>query len=84
MEEGEYLEGVFLYEAYRRLVQVYGYQVRQNNGHHMYRGIADNDVCQVRWRLLVRQPGSRYCAPQGDIGRRFMNFLAEEFHGARE
>ena len=50
----------------------------------MNRGIADDDVWQMRWRLLVSQPGLRYRTPQGAVGRRFIKFLTEEFRGVRE
>ena len=50
----------------------------------MDRGIADKDVWQMRWRLLVSQPGSRYRAPQGSVDRQFVKYLTEEFRGVRE
>ena len=43
-----------------------------------------NDVWQVRWQILVIPTGSRYRAPQGAVGWRFMKCLAEEFRRARE
>ena len=82
-EEGADLEGVVLSKADLSLVQVYGDQVRQNDGCHMDGGIKDSDVRQMRWRLLVIQPGSRYRAPQGAVGRRFVKYLTEELRGAR-
>ena len=74
-EEGADLEGVVLFKADRHLIQVYGDHVHQNVGFHMYGGIKDNDVFQMRWRLLVVQPGSRYRAPQCAVDRRFIKYL---------
>ena len=71
-------------EADRHLDQLYGDHVHQNDGIHMDRCIKKNDVWQVRWQILVIPTGSRYRAPQGAVGWRFMKFLAEEFRGARE
>ena len=50
----------------------------------MDRGIVDNDIWHVIWRLLVSQPGSRYRAPKGCVGWRLVKCLSEEFTGARE
>ena len=58
-EEGADLEGVVPSKSDRRLVRVFGDHVHHNDGCHMDEGINDNDVCQMRWRLLVSQPGSR-------------------------
>ena len=83
-EEEADLEGVILSEADRHLIQVYGDHVHQNYSCHMDEGISENDFWQVRWHILVSQPGSRYRAPQGAVGRRFMKCLTEELCGARE
>ena len=83
-EEGADLEGAIPSVADLQIVQVYGDRVHQNDGCQMNRGIADDDVWQMRWRLLVIQPGLRYRAPQGAVGRRFIKFLMEEFRGVRE
>ena len=50
----------------------------------MDRGIEDNNVWQMRWQLLIIQPGSRYRAPQGAVGWKFVNCLAEELRGDRD
>ena len=84
IEEVSDLEGVVPYEAERRLVQVYGDHVHQTNGCHMDGGIEENYVWQMRWSLLLSQPGSRYRATQGAMGRRFVEYLTAELQGARD
>ena len=83
-EEVVDMEGVFPSEADRHLVRVYSNHAHQNDGHHIYGGIAENNFWQVRWQLLFIQPGLRYCAPKRAVGWRFVKCLEKEFHGARE
>ena len=83
-EEGADLKGTVPSEVGHHLVQVYANHVHQNDGRHMDGFIANDDVCQVWWRLLAIQLVSRYPAPQGSVGRRFVKCLAEELRGARE
>ena len=66
-EEGADLEGVIPSEVDRRLVQVYGDHINQNDGCHMDRGITYNEFWQVQWRLRVIQAGLRYRAPKGAV-----------------
>ena len=47
-------------------------------------GIQDDDVWQMRWRILVSQPGSRYYTPQGEVGWRFVKYLLDKSRGERE
>ena len=61
-EERADLEGVVLSNSDHHLIQVYDDHVRQKIGCHMDGGIADDNVCQVGWRLLFSHPGSRYRA----------------------
>ena len=84
IEEGADLEGVVLFEEYCHLVQVYGNHVHQKDGRHIDGGISDNKVWQLQWQLLLSQLVSRYHTPHWSIGRRYMKFLEEGFHGARE
>ena len=50
----------------------------------MNRDIAEKNVWQVQWQILVSQTGSRYRAFQGGVVRLFVKFLVDKFHGARE
>ena len=77
MEEGEDLEEVVPSEADRRLFQVYGNHINNNNSCHMDRRIVGDNVWQVRWRLIVSKPGSRYLAPQGAGGWQFVKCLGD-------
>ena len=83
-EEGADLEGFIPSEADCRLIQVYVNHVHHNDGRHIDRVISDNNILQVRWRILFRQTGLKYRAPQGTVGQRFMKCLLEEFRGARK
>ena len=84
IEEGEDLKGVIQFEADCLLVQVYGNHVNQKSVLHMDRFISDNEVWQMRWRILVSQSVLQYHAPQGGVGRHFIHCLADKVQRVRE
>ena len=76
------LPGVNITDADRKLMEVYGDYIHQNDGTHLDGGIKDDAKWQERWRkLLVALPSQRYNAPGGSVGRRFVRMLTEEMRG---
>ena len=71
-------------EADRKLMEVYGGYIHQNDGSHLDGDIKEDSVWQSRWRKLVALPCQRYNAPGGAVGRRFMRLLTEELNGIRK
>ena len=58
--------GVISTEVDHRLVHMYGDNVNRKYECHLDRGIVDDKVWQVQWRLLEIQSGLLYCAPCGE------------------
>ena len=75
------LPGAVISEADRKLLDVYGNYIHQNDGSHLDGGIADDAEWQDRCRKLVVLPAQRCQAPGGPVGRRFVRMLAAELEG---
>ncbi len=65
-------------EADRKLLEVYGDYIHQNDGTHLDGGIKDDAIWQEYWRKLATLPPQRYDVPSGPIGRRFVRILTKE------
>jgi hypothetical protein len=75
------LPGVTASDADRKLMEVYGDYIHQNDGSHLDGGIKDDAVWQEHWRKLVILPPQRYDSPSGPVGRRFVRLLTKELEG---
>ena len=67
-----------------RLRGVYRDWVHGNLGTHLDGGVADELAWQAWWRDLAVMPLSRYDAPSGKVGRRFVGMLGAEMQGVRD
>jgi hypothetical protein len=67
-------------EADRKLMEVYGDYIHQNDGSHLDRDMKEDYVWQLRWRKLVALPCQRYNAPGGAVGCHFVQLLTEEIN----
>jgi hypothetical protein len=77
------LPGATITDADRKLLEVYGDYIHQNDGTHLDGGIQDDAVWQEYWRKLVTLPPQRYDVPSGPIGRRFVRLLTKELEGIK-
>ena len=77
------LPGATISDADRKLLEVYGDYIHQNDGTHLDGGIKDDAVWQEYWRRLVTLPPQRYDVPSGPIGRRFVRLLTKELEGIK-
>ena len=66
------------------LIQVYKDHIRSYNGRHLDGCIANNNIWQVRWQLLVRKSGSWYRSPKEGFGQILVKWIVKEFRGVRE
>jgi hypothetical protein len=57
------LPGATILDADRKLLEVYGDYIHQNDGTHLDGCIKDDAVWQAHWRKLVALPCQRYYAP---------------------
>jgi hypothetical protein len=55
-----------------------------SDGSHLDGGIKEDGAWQERWRKLIALPSQCYDAPNGAVGRRFVNILALELEGIRQ
>jgi hypothetical protein len=62
------LPGATISDADRKLLEVYGDYIGQNDGTHLDGGIKDDAVWQARWRKLVALPCQCYDTPGGSAG----------------
>ena len=53
-------------------------------GTHLDGGVTTDALWQRRWRRMVQLPTTRYQAPGGKVGRRFLTILVAKFRGVRE
>ena len=67
--------------AHLLLAGVFGDHPHNNNTAHLDRGVLDDAVLQRHWCLMAAQSASWYSTPQGVLGHRFMDLLAEEWRG---
>ena len=65
----------------RKLMEVYGDYVHQNDGAHLDGGVMDDDVWQKRWKSLASLPRIHYHIPSGKVGRRYVTMLSTELEG---
>ena len=65
----------------RKLQEVYGDHLHQDDGTHLDGGIRDDGEWQKRWRQIVGLPPQRYNVPNGMVGRLFVKELAAELSG---
>ena len=70
--------------ADRLLDSAYGDHVHDNDGTHLQGGFSDDALWQRRWRRMAQIATTRYQAPAGRVGRRFLTVLTSEFRGVRE
>ena len=67
--------------AHLVLLGFYGDFLHHNDRAHLDGGIADDNVCQRRWRRLTAQSVSWYATPSGAAGSRFTEILVAEWRG---
>jgi hypothetical protein len=75
------LPGAVISEADLKMKEVYGDYVHQNDGSHLDGRIKEDGAWQEQWRKLIALPSQRYDAPNGAVGRRFVNILALDLEG---
>ena len=75
------LPGLQLNAVDQKIQAVYGDHVRQNDGTHLDGGIADDAIWQAHWREVISLPPQRYAAPNGRVGRLFLQGVTAEFQG---
>ncbi|KAI2506100.1 hypothetical protein MHU86_8331 [Fragilaria crotonensis] len=83
-DAGADLPGYFVTAADRLLDSAYGDHVHDNAGTHLHGGFSDDALWQRRWRRMAQIATTRYQAPAGRVGRRFIAILTSEFRGVRE
>ena len=83
-DEGADLPGYTVTAADRLLDAALGDHVHDNAGIHLDGGVATDALWQRRWRRMAQIATTRYQAPPGKVGRRFLTILVSEFCGARE
>ncbi|KAI2510018.1 hypothetical protein MHU86_4444 [Fragilaria crotonensis] len=80
-DAGADLPGYFVTAADRLLDSAYGDHVHDNAGTHLQGGFSDDALWQRRWRRMAQIATTRYQAPAGRVGRRFIAILTSEFRG---
>ena len=65
------------------LHSVYSDHVHDNDGTHLSGEIDDDATWQHYWLRMVQLPSTRYQAPPGKIGRRFLTIFTSELRGVR-
>lgn len=72
-------------EALRRLREVYGDHVHDNDGTHLHGNLlpGEDEKWQRWWKDLVSSPLSSYALPKGHTGKRFLQILIKEFRNVR-
>ena len=83
-DEGADLPGYIVTEADQLLDTAYGDHVHDNAGTHLNGGVANDALWQRRWRRMAQLATTRYQAPPGKVGRRFLTILVAEFRGVRD
>ena len=83
-DAGADLPGYGVTAADRLLDSAYGDHVHDNAGTHLQGGFSDDALWQRRWRRMAQIATTRYQAPAGRVGRRFIATLTSEFRGVRE
>ncbi|KAI2504762.1 hypothetical protein MHU86_9698 [Fragilaria crotonensis] len=83
-DAGADLPGYFVTAADRLLDAAYGDHVHDNAGTHLHGDFSDDALWQRRWRKMAQIATTRYQAPAGRVGRRFIAILTSEFRGVRE
>ena len=62
---------------------VYGDHNHLNDGTQLDGGIEGDRRWQQRWKRLAELSPAHYAVPKGRVGRRFVDLVTSEFHGAR-
>ncbi|KAI2493422.1 hypothetical protein MHU86_21121 [Fragilaria crotonensis] len=83
-DAGADLPGYFVTAADRLLDDALGDHVHDNDGTHLHGDYSDDALWQRRWRRMAQIATTRYQAPAGRVGRRFLAILTSEFRGVRE
>ncbi len=83
-DAGADLPDYFVTAADRLLDAAFGDHVHDNDGTHLQGGFSDDALWQRRWRRRAQIATTRYQAPAGRVGRRFLAILTSEFRGVRE
>jgi hypothetical protein len=83
-DAGADLPGYSVTAADRLLDAAFGDHVHDNDGTHLHGGFSDDALWQRRWRRMAQLATTRYQAPAGRVGRRFLAILTSEFQGVRE
>ena len=83
MEEGADLPDYTPTPPDQKLSSIYGDHIHNNDGTHMDRGISDDKLWQRLWRRTVNIPPRFYRPPLGQLGKEFVETLADEFAGIR-
>ena len=69
--------------ASRKLLEVYGNIVHQNNSLHLVGGIANGHIWQERHHHLLMVLTRRCYLPSDGVGKRFLKILAAELRSVR-
>ena len=83
-DAGADLPGYTVTAADRLLDAAFGDHAHDNDGTHLHGGFSDDALWQRRWRRMAQIATTRYQAPAGRVGRRFLAILTSEFRGVRE
>jgi hypothetical protein len=78
------LLGQVEHEADRRLIDVYGDTVHQNDGRHLHGGVEGDETMQMLYDKVVSYPQPLYSPPNGKIGQRFLRLFAKALRMVQE
>ena len=65
-------------DADRKLREVYGNTIYQNDGRHLTGGIAKDQIWQARYDVVVANPHQLYLPPQGKVGVEVVSLMASK------
>jgi hypothetical protein len=75
------LPGYTLTEVDKIFDEVFGDHIHQKPGLHLDGGITDDATWQSYWRQLIEYPPSFYDTPNGALGKRIVEKIAEQLEG---
>jgi hypothetical protein len=81
---GADLPGYSITDADRKLDEVYGDHVHDNDGTHLSGGINDDRLWQRYWQQIAQEKPRRYNLPQSKEGKLFLTQLVLELQGVQD